>query len=145
MLRNDEDKRSSSCRTKGHTKIKMHLGKGTFCCSTLNPHCRQLSKWVPKTSKGCPWVGQNEMNKVQEWGKLKETKFVAHSCRGICLFEWFWESLVSMVQSHGQNIWIQRSTRFRFSDESFGITLHCCIQWEKGVNSSCGPSELWEF
>jgi hypothetical protein len=30
MLRNDEDKRGSSCRTKGHIEINMHLGRGTF-------------------------------------------------------------------------------------------------------------------
>jgi hypothetical protein len=145
MLRNDENKRSPSCRTKEHTKIKMHLGRGTFCCSTLNPCCRQLSKWVPKTSKGCPWVGQNEMNKVQKWGKLKETKSVTHSCIRICLPEWFWESMVFIVQSHNHNIWIQKSTRFRFSNESFDITSHCCIQLGKGVSNSWGPIEPWEF
>jgi len=40
MLRNDEDKRGPSYRTKGHIEVKMHLGRGTFCCSTLNPCCR---------------------------------------------------------------------------------------------------------
>jgi len=34
MLRDDEEKRGPSCRTKGHIKVKMHLGRGIFCCST---------------------------------------------------------------------------------------------------------------
>jgi hypothetical protein len=44
MLKDDEDKRGPSCRTKGHIKVKMHLGRGTFCCSTLNLDCKQLSE-----------------------------------------------------------------------------------------------------
>jgi len=43
MLKDDEENKDPSCRTKGHIKIKMHLGRGTFCCSTLNPCSRQLS------------------------------------------------------------------------------------------------------
>jgi hypothetical protein len=36
MLRHDEKLRGSSCRTKGHIKIKEHMGMGSLCCSTLN-------------------------------------------------------------------------------------------------------------
>jgi len=44
MMKDDEEKRGPSCRTKGHIKIKMHLRKGNFCYSTLNPCCRQLQE-----------------------------------------------------------------------------------------------------
>jgi len=44
MLRDDEERRGPSCRTKGHIKIKMHPRKGNFCCNTLNPCCRQLQE-----------------------------------------------------------------------------------------------------
>jgi len=71
MLRYDEEKRGPSYRTKGHIEVKMHLGKGTFCCSTLNPCCRQLLECVPETSRGCPQDGQNVMNKVKSGGNLK--------------------------------------------------------------------------
>jgi hypothetical protein len=36
MLRYDEKLRGLSCRTKGHIKIKEHMGMGSLCCSTLN-------------------------------------------------------------------------------------------------------------
>jgi hypothetical protein len=42
MSRDDEERRGPSCKTKGNIKVKMHLGMGNFCCSTLNPHCKQL-------------------------------------------------------------------------------------------------------
>jgi hypothetical protein len=35
MLKNDEDKRGSSCRTKRHIEIKMHLGRGNFLLQHL--------------------------------------------------------------------------------------------------------------
>jgi len=40
MLRDDEENKDTNYRTKGHIEIKIHLGRGTFCCSTLNPCCR---------------------------------------------------------------------------------------------------------
>jgi hypothetical protein len=44
MLKDDEDKRGLRCRMKGHIKVKMHLGRGTFCCNALNPGYRHLSE-----------------------------------------------------------------------------------------------------
>jgi hypothetical protein len=44
MLRDDENKRGSRCRTKGHIEVKMHFEKGIFCCNTLDPCCKQLLK-----------------------------------------------------------------------------------------------------
>jgi len=44
MLKDDEERRGPSCRIKGHIKVKMHPGRGTFCCSTLNSCCNQLLK-----------------------------------------------------------------------------------------------------
>jgi hypothetical protein len=36
MLKDDEERRGPSCRTKGHIEVKMHQGRGNSCCSTLN-------------------------------------------------------------------------------------------------------------
>jgi hypothetical protein len=52
MLRSDEDERGPSYRTKGHIEIKMHLGKETFCCSTLNPCCKQFVRVSTRNLKG---------------------------------------------------------------------------------------------
>jgi hypothetical protein len=74
MLR-DNKKKGLNCRTKRHIEVKMHLGRGTFCCSTLNPCYIQLSECVPKTSRD-----------VLRMGKMK---FVVHSCIRIYLLKWF--------------------------------------------------------
>ncbi len=39
-------------------------------------------------------------------------------------------NLASVVQNHVQIFLIQGYARFRFSDERFGVMLHCCIEWE---------------
>jgi hypothetical protein len=40
MMRDDEERRGPSCRTKGLIEVKMHSRRGNFCCSNLNPCCR---------------------------------------------------------------------------------------------------------
>jgi hypothetical protein len=57
MLRYGEELRGLSCKTKGHIEDKEHPGMGSLCWNTLNLCCRQLTKRVPETSKGCPWGG----------------------------------------------------------------------------------------
>jgi hypothetical protein len=52
MLRDDEELRGLSCRTRGHIEVKEHSGMGSLCCNTLDPCCRQLLERVPETSKG---------------------------------------------------------------------------------------------
>jgi hypothetical protein len=54
MVRYDEKLRGLSHKTKGHIEVKEHPGMGSLCSSTLDLCCRQLTKRVPKTSKGCP-------------------------------------------------------------------------------------------
>ncbi len=72
MLRDDEELRGPSCRTKGHIEVKKHTGMRSLCCSTLNLFCRQLPKQVPKTSKGLS-VGKMRQNKFKsEKGNLKK-------------------------------------------------------------------------
>ncbi len=68
MLKNDEDKTSWSCRTKGHIEIEMHLGRGTHCCSTLSPCCRQFVRVSNKNLKGVSlgWVMRQIKSKVGE-------------------------------------------------------------------------------
>jgi len=54
MLRDDEELRGLSYRTKGHIEVKEHLKMRSLCYSTLDPCCRQLPELVLETSKGCP-------------------------------------------------------------------------------------------
>jgi len=54
MLRDDEELKGLSYRTKGHIKVKEHTRMGSLCCSTLDLFCRQLPKQMLETSKGCP-------------------------------------------------------------------------------------------
>jgi len=52
MLRDDEKRRGPSCKTEWHIEVKMHLGKGTFCCSTLNLCYRTAARVGAKNFKG---------------------------------------------------------------------------------------------
>ncbi len=52
MLRGDEERRGLSCRTEWHIEVKMHLGRGSFCCSTLNLCCRTAARVGAKNLKG---------------------------------------------------------------------------------------------
>jgi hypothetical protein len=54
MLKDDEELRGPSYKTKGHIEVKEHLGMGSLCYSTLDPCSKQLQELVPETSKGCP-------------------------------------------------------------------------------------------
>ncbi len=52
MLRDDEERRGPNCRIEWHIEVKMHMGRGTFCCSTLNLCCRIVAKVGAKNLKG---------------------------------------------------------------------------------------------
>jgi hypothetical protein len=45
MLRNDEELRGPSRRTRGHIEKSEHLGVGSLCYSTLHLCCRHLCCW----------------------------------------------------------------------------------------------------
>jgi hypothetical protein len=51
-LRVDEERRGPSCRIEWHIKVKMHLGRGNFCCSTLNLCCRTTIRMGAGNLKG---------------------------------------------------------------------------------------------
>ncbi len=72
MPRANEKRRGPSCRTKWHIKVKMHLGKGTFCCNTLNLCCRTAPKVGAGNLKGMSssWAKWEEQG--QERGKLEK-------------------------------------------------------------------------
>jgi hypothetical protein len=53
MLRNDEELRGPSHRNKRvHIAEKEKPGMKSLCCNTLDLYCRQLTKRIPKTSRG---------------------------------------------------------------------------------------------
>jgi hypothetical protein len=58
MLRNNENKRGLSCRIKGHIEVKMHLGRGTFFCNTLNPCYRSCQSEYEKPQRGVLGLGR---------------------------------------------------------------------------------------
>jgi hypothetical protein len=76
MLKHDEGKKGSNCKIEWHIEIKMHMGKGNFCCSTLNLCCKTITRMGARNiKKGCPQVGQNERNKVKSWDRLKRNNY----------------------------------------------------------------------
>jgi hypothetical protein len=52
-------------------RVKMHMRRGSFCCSTLNLCCRTTTRVGARNLKGCLRFGQNEKNKVKSGESLK--------------------------------------------------------------------------
>ncbi len=43
-MRDDEERMGPSYRIEWHIEVKMHLGKGNFCSSTLTLCCKTIAK-----------------------------------------------------------------------------------------------------
>ncbi len=133
-----------SYRTKWHVEVKMHLGRGNFCCNTLNLCCRIAAKMGARNLKGVSLNWAEWKKQGQEWGKFEEkicNIFLHQNLSFLSGYKWTWYLLCKIMFKIFESKGVQ-GLGFQMKD----LVLCCIVAFNgKMVNNSYGLIAPWEF